>query len=69
MPDDSGDSHKRVIPRHPRSDRRHLGYGRRATDPPQVTLSKKLLVILLAFVNVAYVAGEALLSITSGCGH
>lgn len=46
--------------------RRH-GYGRRDTDLPQVTLSKKLLVILLAVVNVAYLAGEALLSITNGC--
>lgn len=69
MRDDDSKSHSRLPSRHSRSDRRHLGYGRRSTDVPQITLSKKLLVILLAFVNVAYVAGEALLSITSSCGH
>lgn len=54
---------------HSRVDRRHVGYGRRHTDPPQVTLSKKLLVILLAVVNVAYLAGDAFLSAVHNCGH
>lgn len=70
MSDDDDPSPKKVrIHHHSRVDRRHVGYGRRNTDPPQVTLSKKLLVILLAVVNVAYLAGEALLSATNVCGH
>ncbi|DAD50028.1 hypothetical protein QIO74_gp3 [ssRNA phage Zoerhiza.4_3] len=69
MPDDlvppEKDAHFRYRPT-----RRHgNGYGRRATDEPQVTLGKKLLVILLALVNVAYVAGEVLLNTISNCGH
>jgi hypothetical protein len=53
---------------HHRLSRRN-GYGRRHTDPPQVTLGKKLLVILLAFTNVVYLAGDALLNALSQCGH
>jgi len=61
-PPDKGE-HRESYPRP-----RRKGYGRRITDQPEITLSKKLLVILLAFVNVAYVAGEALLTVTNhGC--
>jgi hypothetical protein len=34
-----------------------------------VTLGKKLLVILLAFTNVVYLVGDALLSTIHNCGH
>ncbi|DAD51659.1 hypothetical protein QIP17_gp3 [ssRNA phage Esthiorhiza.2_8] len=69
MPDDERDAHKGVSPLHRRLGRRHTVYGRRTTDVPQVTLGKKLLVILLAVVNVAYLAGDVILSTLNNCGH
>jgi len=69
MPDDERDPRKGPPTLHRRLGRRHTVYGRRDTDVPQVTLGKKLLVILLALVNVAYLAGDVILSTLNNCGH
>lgn len=46
----------------------HKSYGRRATDEPQVTMSRKFIVIVVAVINALYLAGNTFLSLTHVCG-
>jgi len=46
----------------------HRTYGRRLTDEPQPTMSKKFVVVAVALINFAYLAGNTFLSITHMCG-
>jgi hypothetical protein len=71
----SSDNAPRGKDHHPRLGRRgsdhpddHKSYGRRATDEPQVTMSRKFIVIVVAAINALYFAGNTFLNITHLCG-
>jgi len=67
VPPDS-DPHRRKADENLASDRRETG-GRRETDSlPRTTLTRKVLVVVVALINLAYLVSDTLLSNTlHGC--